>query len=497
MQLNRKLAEITESENLNELLKRILNLSQEVLHSEAASLFLVDHATGELVFKIVNGPAARELQGKRIKIGEGIAGRTAREGRAFIVNKPKKSGYADKFDKQTGFRTESLLAAPLVVDGETIGVIEVINSKKGDYNEKSKEILEQLAAQVSSELKMALLGERLLKSQDFLNSVIKSMPAGILILDDKGVIRKSNSTVEEMLNLKDIEGLKLEEVLPYNDILKNIKNTGGRGSFEAVISKDGKEAHFNFELSRAKEVSSSGIEKEYSIIQISDITERIELAKIKSLQEVNSNFLSGLSHHLRTPLTPILGLSSILKEQKGLKKNFKEMIEVIYGASLEMKDIVEKILDIATIETNKVLTTNEKIDLNQVLKDIISSFDYVPFRFVSEDKSVFVNGNYTWLCKSFKQLFALGLREKRKNAKVELKKNGKYIYLDLIGFRSLIDDFSALESVSIMRFDDPLRGDSDIKYLDIPLIKLILNLHNVKTTVNEEKALISFRFEVA
>ena len=139
----------------------------------------------------------------------------------------------------------------------------------------------------------------------------------------------------------------------------------------------------------------------------------------------------------------------------------------------------------------------KKIDLNKVLKDIISSFGCVPFQIVSEDKSIFVNGNYTWLYKSFKQLFALGLREKDKNSRVELKKNGKYIYLNLIGFRSLIDDFSALENVSLMRFDDPLRGNSDIKYLDIPLIKLILNLHNVKTTVDENTALLSFRFELA
>ena len=201
MQFEKKWEKITESENLNQLLKRILDLSQEVLQSEAATLFLVDHNTEELVFKIVNGPEAEKLQGKRIKIGEGIAGRTAREGKSFIVNKPKNDGYSDKFDKQTGFNTESLLAAPLIIDGETIGVIEVINSRGGDYNERSKEIIEQLAAQVSSELKMTLLSERLSKSEEFLNSIINSLPGGIIILDEKGVIRKSNPTAEAIFHL--------------------------------------------------------------------------------------------------------------------------------------------------------------------------------------------------------------------------------------------------------------------------------------------------------
>jgi len=497
MRLKKKLGQITESENLTELLKRILDLSQEVLESEAATLFLVDRDTDELVFKIVSGPMAGELQGKRIKIGEGIAGRTAREGKSFVVNRPVKAGYADKFDRQTGFNTESLLAAPLIVDGETIGVIEVINSQGGDYTDRSKEILEQLAAQVSSELKMALLSERLSKSEDFLNSVIDSLPGGIIILDEKGFIRKSNSTVEEILEKKDIEGKRLEEVLPYSDILKNIKKTQDKRSFEAVIRKNGKDSHFNFELSSAKEVSSSGIEMKYIIIQIGDITERIELGRLKYLQEANANFVSGLSHRLRTPLTPILGLSGILKEQKDFPEKYKEMVEIIHGASLEMKDMVEKLLDIAKIGANKAIDINEKVDLNLVLNEIISGFDYVPFEFSKRKKKLLIKGNYIWLVKSLKELFSIGLKERSENLRVELEGKGKYVYLHLKGFKPLITDFSKLENTPIFQFDNPLTGDSDIKYLDIPLIRLILNQHNVKISVNEADVLLSLRFEKA
>jgi PAS domain S-box-containing protein len=495
MQLVKKWGKITESENLNDLLKGILDLSQEVLESEAATLFLVDHHTDELVFKIVNGPEAKKLQGKRIKIGEGIAGRTAKEGKSFVINRPKNAGYADKFDKQTGFNTESLLAAPLIIDGETIGVIEVINSRGGDYNERSKEILEQLAAQVSSELKMTLLSERLSKSEEFLNSIINSLPGGIIISDEDGVIRKANPIVAEMLHVKDIEGKYIEEVLPYGDVLEKIKNIKNRGSFETSVRKNGNEAHLNFELSKAKEISPSGIEKEYLIIQVNDTTERVELDRLKYLQEVNTNFVFGLSHRFRTPLTPILGLSSILKDHKDLQENFKEMVKVIYSASLEMKNMIEKLLDLARIGTDKAIEVNEEIDLNSVLKEIISDFNYIPFKLSTENKELFVSGNYKWLLKSLKQLFTIGLKEKRKDLQVELKGKSKYIYINFKGFKSLINDFSALENTPIFLFDNPLTGDSDLKYLDIPLIRLILNHHNVKIKIDEDDALLSLRFE--
>lgn len=497
MQLEKKWGKIIESENLNELLKRILDLSQEVLQSEAATLFLVDHNTDELVFKIVNGPEAEKLQGKRIKIGEGIAGRTAREGKSFVANIPKSAGYADKFDKQTGFNTESLLAAPLIIDGETIGVIEVINSRDGPYNEKSKEIIEQLAAQVSSELKMTLLSERLAKSEEFLNSIINSLPGGIIILDEKGIIRKSNPTVAKMFHMKDIEGQYIKKVLPYRDILENIKTIKDRGSFEAVIRKNGKENHLNFELSKAKEISPSGIEKEHLIIQINDITERVELDRLRYIQKINANFVFGLSHRFRTPLTPIVGLSSILKDQKGLRKDLKEMAEVIYNSSLEMKDMVEKLLDIADIEGSEIIKFNEKVDLNLVLNEVNSNLNNIPFKLDTENKELFIIGNHSWLVKSLKQLFAVGLKKKSKNSLVEVVEKSNYIYVNFKGFKSLIDDFSALKNTPIFQFDNPLTGDSDIKYLDIPLIRLILNQHHAKIKINRDEALFSLRFRKA
>ena len=497
MQFEKKWEKITESENLNQLLKRILDLAQEVLQSEAATLFLVDHSTEELVFKIVNGPEAKKLQGKRIKIGEGIAGRTAREGKSFIVNKPKSDGYADKFDKQTGFNTESLLAAPLIIDGETIGVIEVINSRGGDYNERSKEIIEQLAAQVSSELKMTLLSERLSKSEEFLNSIINSLPGGIIILDEKGIVRKSNPTAEDMFRLKDIEGKHLEEILPDHRISDNINAIKGRGNFEAIIRQNGKDNHLNFELSKAKEISSSGIEQEYSIIQINDITERVELNRLRYFQEINANFTLGLSHRLRTPLTPILGLSSILKDQKDLSENFKEMTKIIYDSSLEMKDMIEKLLDIAEIGTDKTIQTNEKIEFKSVLNEITRDFDNITITSNVEKNDLRIYGNRIWLGKSLRQLFAICVKKDSRDLKIELEENKEYLYLNFRNSKSLIDDFSALENTPILSFDNPLTGDSDIKYLDIPLIRLILNKHNVKVTIKEDELLLSLRFKKA
>ncbi|MEJ2306115.1 MAG: histidine kinase dimerization/phospho-acceptor domain-containing protein [candidate division WOR-3 bacterium] len=203
----------------------------------------------------------------------------------------------------------------------------------------------------------------------------------------------------------------------------------------------------------------------------------------------------GLSHRLRTPLTPILGLSSILKDQNDLAEHSNEMAKIIYDSSLEMKDMVEKLLDIAEIGTDKTIQTNEKIEFNSVLNEIIKDFDNITITSNVENNNLRIYGNRIWLVKSLRQLFTICVKKDSKDLKVELEENKEYLYLNFRNSKSLIDDFSALENTPILSFDNPLTGDSDIKYLDIPLIRLILNKHNVKVTIKEDELLLSLRFK--
>jgi len=164
---------------------------------------------------------------------------------------------------------------------------------------------------------------------------------------------------------------------------------------------------------------------------------------------------------------------------------------------LEMREMVEKLLDIAKIGANKAIEIDEEVDLSSVLSEVISDLDQGTFEFKKNKGGFIVKGNNIWLAKSLKELLTIGLKEKSHQLKLELKGEDKYVYFNLLGFESLVKDFSKLENAPIFQFDDPLTGDSDIKYLDLPLIRLILNQHNVKISVREDENLLSLRFEKA
>jgi sigma-B regulation protein RsbU (phosphoserine phosphatase) len=114
---------ITES---NELLAAVLDVARRVMNAEAGSLFLVN-AEGALELVVATNA---ESPAQRIVVprGKGIAGWVLENGRALLVP----DAYADprfyrEADKQTGFRTRSILCVPLLRTGTEIGVLQVLN----------------------------------------------------------------------------------------------------------------------------------------------------------------------------------------------------------------------------------------------------------------------------------------------------------------------------------------------------------------------------------
>jgi len=112
------------------LFKIILNKLSELIPASNWSLMLLDHETGELFFSICVGieiPGASEI---RLKPGEGVAGMVARNRETMIIEDVSKSqDFSSRIDNISGFKTESIIAVPLLFGGETVGVLEAINPR--------------------------------------------------------------------------------------------------------------------------------------------------------------------------------------------------------------------------------------------------------------------------------------------------------------------------------------------------------------------------------
>jgi GAF domain-containing protein len=110
------------------LLQAIVEIARSVFGAAAASVFLVDAITGDLVFEAVSGEGEGDLIGRRFPAGTGIAGWVAAYGQTLLVDDTADSPhFAQAAAASTGYMPGSIMAAPLIAAGECLGVVEVLD----------------------------------------------------------------------------------------------------------------------------------------------------------------------------------------------------------------------------------------------------------------------------------------------------------------------------------------------------------------------------------
>jgi signal transduction histidine kinase len=134
--------------DLDRLLELILDKITEALEADRATLYLLDESNDELVSRIIQGEEVRSI---RLKIGHGIAGHVARTGKPLHVRDAYKDPrFSPEWDMVSGYRTRSILAAPMKNHlGKTMGVVQVLNKKHGEFTDDDADILAALATQAA------------------------------------------------------------------------------------------------------------------------------------------------------------------------------------------------------------------------------------------------------------------------------------------------------------------------------------------------------------
>jgi adenylate cyclase len=217
------------------LIERIVFTASKVMDAERASLFLLDAANGELWSRVAEGEGRKVI---RMPVGKGVAGWVALHGEP--ANIP--DAYADeRFDRsadlKTGFRTRDILCGPVKnLQGEVVGVIQVINKGAGRYGIREGSLLKAFAYQTAVALENFNLYNRLLNSHHQLAILMELTNAVSQTLNlDTLIIKIVNKTCEILeverstLFLLDREKDELWSKVAVGDDMKEIRIPGSAG----------------------------------------------------------------------------------------------------------------------------------------------------------------------------------------------------------------------------------------------------------------------------
>jgi HD-GYP domain-containing protein (c-di-GMP phosphodiesterase class II) len=218
--------------NLNNLLKLIMDEVKDVLQCDRCTVFVLDPEKHELWSQVAHG--AKTI---RFPSHMGIAGYVATSGQ--VLNIP--NAYADNrfnpnIDKQTGYNTKNILAAPMRNKlGDIIGVFQALNKFGGPFTGDDEELLDAISTIAATQIENAQLYAEQKKTFDsFIETLASTIDArDPLTAGHSKRIALYADAVAQVVNLSESE----REVLRTAALLHDFGKIAVR---EAILTKEGK-----------------------------------------------------------------------------------------------------------------------------------------------------------------------------------------------------------------------------------------------------------------
>ncbi len=210
--------------------------------------------------------------------------------------------------------------------------------------------------------------KRLKLSEIILRQIIEYYPVGIMIIDDRNIIRNINSAAQKMLFLGKSDNLVGKDFNKQFLISNKYLLSDGPSPFlddshYLYYEKDGIETV----IFRTEKVSNIGGE-ELKLIALIDVSplEKSRKGEVAA-NKAKSDFLALMSHEIRTPMNGILGMVNNVLEQKTTKE-LKSKIEVIKSSADLLMTIINDILDFSKIEAGRMMLEEIPFTLSDELE---------------------------------------------------------------------------------------------------------------------------------
>ena len=247
--------------------------------------------------------------------------------------------------------------ASKIADGRTKKrYIKALKEDSGEFGDVALSI-----SKISENLKDKI--NLIAKQRDQFGSVLDDLGEGIVVTDNNGNITFENDQFTQILNLKNVNGKNIKDL--------DIKQLG----YLFRRSKKRKRADIEFEIELNDKsnkwvlatINQSKTTKEY-IIVVHDITQ------LRSLDSMRRDFISNLSHELRTPVSVIRANSETLIDSAlDDKEQAKIFASAILHNAERLTDMVSSLLDLSRIEYGELKLNFEELDLDSFFNRYIQS----------------------------------------------------------------------------------------------------------------------------
>jgi PAS domain S-box-containing protein len=211
---------------------------------------------------------------------------------------------------------------------------------------------------------------------------VEEMQQGVATLHRDGTVFYANRTLAEMLEVPhdDLIGQLLgdfvvpEDRAAYDSLFASGRNKSGRGEVRFHRKGDGIiPAHLVFNAIRGDDGALIGV-------FVTDLTRQKQHEALAAAQDAlrdadrrKNEFLAMLSHELRGPLAPLGNMLEIMKRAEGNKELIQQARGTMERQLAHLVRLVDDLLDISRITTNKLELRKERVELAPILTRVVDS----------------------------------------------------------------------------------------------------------------------------
>ncbi|MCK9225120.1 MAG: TIGR00282 family metallophosphoesterase [Candidatus Muirbacterium halophilum] len=238
------------------LLNKIMKITTKVMQAESSSIILYDEGMDDLFFVVGIGEKGDAVKKVRLKKNQGIAGWVLQNGESAIVPDTSKDGrFFGGTDKETEYKTNSLIAIPMKIHDKVIGVLEVLN-RIGEipFNEKDLMLLENIANQAAYAIHNGLLFDRI---KSLYKSIVELL-ANTMDSKDSYTHGHSRRVAEYSVKIAKVAGFN-EKFVQDIEIAALLHDIGKIGIRDAILCKPGALTSEEYEIIKDHPVISAKI----------------------------------------------------------------------------------------------------------------------------------------------------------------------------------------------------------------------------------------------
>ncbi|NOR49941.1 MAG: PAS domain S-box protein, partial [Desulfuromonadales bacterium] len=229
---------------------------------------------------------------------------------------------------------------------------------------------------VEKELRNAL--DETKTAHHHLNSILYSVTAGLIVIDQAGLIMMINPAAEVLLDLNAGEVIRtpVAEVIADPEFLEGVRCalTGVERPAPIQLSLDkapeSKHIYLQIKVAPLKEIRG---EVHGAVVILHDVTREHEINQMKD------EFISTAAHELRTPMTSILGYTELMLEQIEQFEigQLQEFLQIICDRSMALSQIVSDMLDLSRVQSGRLIRLEQfSGDLVELVRQLLPSYKY-------------------------------------------------------------------------------------------------------------------------